>query len=311
MKFLVTGAAGFIGSNIVRELVRQNRELIAIDNFLTGRRENIEDFKDKVRFIEADVRDTERLKTLFRGVTYVLHQAALPSVPRSLADPQSAFDHNVNGTLSVLLAARAAGVKRVVYASSSSIYGDDDAPRKSENLPANPLSPYALTKYTGEQLCRLFSQLYRLETVSLRYFNVFGPYQDPTSQYAAVIPAFITAMLAGRSPTIYGDGEQSRDFTFVSNNVTANLTACRADNVSGQVFNIATGGTVTLNQLVALLNRLLGTALPPRYDPPRPGDVRHSQADISLAQRKLGYSVTVDFAEGLNKTIAWYRGIKD
>lgn len=250
-KYLVTGGAGFIGSNIVEELVDRNESVRVLDNLSTGRRENIEPFMDKIEFIEGDLRDLDAVRKAVEGVDYVLHQGALPSVPRSIDEPLTTNEVNVNGTLKVLIAARDAGVKRVVYASSSSIYGNSEVLPKREDMPPNPLSPYAISKLAGENYCRIFYQIYGLETVCLRYFNVFGPRQDPTSQYSAVIPKFINAMLNGERPIIYGDGKQSRDFTFVANVVQANLLACEANGVAGELFNVACGERYTLLDLIA------------------------------------------------------------
>ncbi len=309
MKYIVTGGAGFIGSNIVRNLLSLGEKVKVIDNFLTGRRENILDIDNDFELVEADIRDTDRMKKEFVGWDIVLHQAALPSVPRSLEDPLLTNDCNINGTLSVLLAARDAGIQRVVYAASSSAYGNQEAEIKTELLLPAPLSPYACQKLTGEYYCKVFWKSFGLETVSLRYFNVFGPYQNPTSQYAAVIPKFITLMLDGKTPIIYGDGTQSRDFTFVENNVSANILAAKAfsENVSGKVFNIACGESISLNQLVAKLNEIFETEIKPRYVPPRAGDVKNSLADIQRAKEKINYKVKVNFEEGLEKTIHWYQ----
>ena len=303
MKYLVTGGAGFIGSNIVDRLVRDGQEVRVIDDFSTGKIENIEHNLDKIELTTGSITDLELVKKAVEGVDYVLHQAALPSVPRSVANPIASNAVNIDGTLNILVAARDAGVKRVVYAASSSAYGDTPTLPKSEDMPPNPLSPYALTKLAGEQYCTIFYRLYGLETVSLRYFNVFGPRQDPTSQYAAVIPKFIEKILAGESPTIYGDGEQTRDFTFVTNNVEANLLACTAPNVGGEVINVACGERYSLLQLVELINETLGTKIEPIFEPGRPGDVKHSLADISKARELLGFKPLVDFEEGLKLTI--------
>lgn len=305
--YLVTGGAGFIGSNIVHELVKRGERVTVVDNFITGKKENLSGLENAAEIVEADIRDTGTMRKLLKNVTYVLHQAALPSVPRSVENPWASNDHNINGTLSLLLAARDAGVKRLVAASSSSVYGDQKVSEKSEDLPVHPLSPYALTKYASEQYTRIFSSLYQMETVVLRYFNVFGPRQNPKSEYAAVIPKFITMMLRGEQPTIYGDGTQSRDFTYVSNNVSANLRACTAEGVSGEVFNIALGKRISLNGLVDELNVILGTTITPHYAAARPGDIKHSLADIRRAQERLGYTVAEDFSSGLRKTVAWYK----
>ena len=303
-KYLVTGGAGFIGSNIVEELVKRNESVRVLDNLSTGRRENIEPFMDGIEFIEGDLRDLDSVRKAVNGVDYVLHQGALPSVPRSIDNPLTTNEVNVNGTLNVLTSARDAGVKRVVYASSSSIYGNSEVLPKREDMPPNPLSPYAISKLAGENYCRIFYRIYGLETVCLRYFNVFGPRQDPTSQYSAVIPKFISAMLNGERPKIYGDGKQSRDFTYVANVVQANLLACQADGVAGEFFNVACGERYTVLDLVAELNEILGKDVEPVFTEPRKGDVRHSQADISKAQRLLEYGGLVGFKSGLRMLIS-------
>src|SRR5439155_15086317 len=257
----------------------------------------------EIEFINGDIRDGATVARAMQGVDYVLHQAALPSVPRSVSDPLASHECNATGTLYVLIAARDAGVKRVVYASSSSVYGDSPTLPKREDMPTDPLSPYAVNKLAGEQYCKAFTLVYGLPTVSLRYFNVFGPRQDPTSQYAAVIPAFATAMLAGRRPAIYGDGQQSRDFTYVSNVVSANLLACEREEAVGSALNIACGKRITLLELVDKINDLLGTKLKPVFEPERPGDVKHSLADIGQAEGKLGFKTQVHLEEGLSRTI--------
>jgi len=305
--YLVTGGAGFIGSHIVEELVRRRERVRVLDNFSTGRRENLAPFLEHVELVEGDLRDLSTVRRVAEGVDYILHQAALPSVPRSIADPLASNDSNVTGTLHLLIAARDARVKRVVYASSSSVYGDNPTLPKREDMSPAPKSPYAVSKLAGEYYCRVFAQAYGLETVCLRYFNVFGPRQDPASQYAAVIPKFITALLRDEPPTIYGDGHQSRDFTYVSNVVRANLLAATAPDVSGRVFNVACGERYTVLDLVAVLTEILGTHITPVHTAPRPGDVRHSLADITAAREALGYRVEVNFHEGLRRTVAWYR----
>jgi len=309
-RYLVTGAAGFIGSNIVEELVKRGEDVSAVDNFATGRRANIEDLLPKIDFVEGDISDRDTAARLVRGVDFVLHQAALPSVPRSVADPMASHQANATGTLNLLLAARDAGVKRFVYASSSSVYGNSPTLPKQEEMPTDPRSPYAVNKLAGEQYCKVFTLVYGLPAVALRYFNVFGPRQDPTSQYAAVIPAFITAMLEGKQPTIYGDGTQSRDFTFVANVVEANLLACEGDRADGSAVNIACGERVSLLELVAQINELLGTSIEPVFDPERAGDVKHSLADIRRAESILGYRPRVRFKEGLAITIESLRSTK-
>ncbi len=305
--YLVTGAAGFIGSNIVEELVRRGERVRALDNLSTGRLSNIEPFLDRIDFTQGDVADSDALSALLAGVDYVLHQAALPSVPRSVADPLASHEANATGTLKLLLAARDAGVKKVVYASSSSVYGDSQELPKREDMPTRPLSPYAVNKLAGEEYCKVFARVYGLPTVALRYFNVFGPRQDPHSQYAAVIPAFISAMLEGKRPTIYGDGTQSRDFTYVSNVVHANLLACESEAACGLAMNVACGERYSLLDLVARINELLGTSIEPQFEPERKGDVKHSLASIDLARRNLGYTTQVNFAEGLAKTVEHLR----
>jgi len=305
--YLVTGGAGFIGSNIVEELLTQGAKVRIIDNFATGRRENLDPFKNKVDLREVDICDLGSLKTAVRGADFVLHQAAIPSVPKSVIDPITSHNADVTGTLHVLWAAKEAGVKRIVYAASSSAYGDSPQLPKQEDMPSKPISPYGLMKHVGEEYCRLFSQLYGLETVSLRYFNVFGPRQDPSSQYSGVLSRFITAMLAGKRPVIFGDGEQSRDFTYVSNVVQGNLLACHAPNAAGQVYNLACGRSINLNDVVRMLNRILRTDLRPVYDAPRVGDIKHSLAEISRATADLNYSPVIQFEEGLRMTVEWYR----
>lgn len=306
-RYLVTGGAGFIGSHIVRALVRQGQRVRVLDNFATGRRANLTGLESEIELAEGDIRDLDAVRRAVAGVDCVVHQAALPSVARSLQDPLTTHQSNATGTLQVLIAARDAGVRRVVYASSSSVYGDTPKLPKVEDMTPQPLSPYAVSKLAGEKYCAVFTRLYDLETVCLRYFNVFGPRQDPTSEYAAVVPRFITAMLRGERPTIYGDGTQSRDFTFVDNAVYATLLAAQAPGVAGQCFNTACGRRYTLLELVAVLNAILGTRLEPRFTDPRPGDVKHSLADISKAQRGLGYSPQVSLEEGLRLTAEWFQ----
>lgn len=306
MKFLVTGGAGFIGSHIVEELLKRKEKVRVLDNFSTGKRENIAPFLKEIELIGGDIRNPEVVKKAMKGVDYVLHQAALPSVSRSIKDPITTNEVNVLGTLNILMAAREAEVKKIVYASSSSIYGDTPQLPKKEDAGVSPLSPYALSKLTGEEYSRLFTSLYGLETVILRHFNVFGPRQDPTSQYAAVIPKLISSMLKGKRPTIYGDGGQSRDFTYVLNVVNANLLAITSK-TKERIFNIASGKRITVNKLVTDLNKIMNTDIEPLYTNPRPGDIRHSQANISRAEKALSYRVEVDFKEGLRKTVDWFR----
>jgi nucleoside-diphosphate-sugar epimerase len=303
--YLVTGGAGFIGSNIVKELLQKEQKVRVLDNFATGKRENLFEFKSNPDFelIEGDLRSFHVVRTAVKGMDYILHQGALPSVPRSIHDPLTTNDVNILGTLNILEAAKEFGVKRVVYASSSSIYGDNKTLPKNEDMSINPLSPYALSKYTGEHYCRIFTRIYGLETVCLRYFNVFGPNQDPTSQYSAVIPKFIRMMSEGKRPIIYGDGTQSRDFTYVSNIVAANLLACTVEGIGGELFNIACGQSYTLLHLVDTLNRILETNIEPMFEEERPGDVKHSLADISRAEEKLGFRVITRFEEGLTELV--------
>lgn len=307
--FLVTGGAGFIGSNIVERLVNEGHAVRVLDDLSSGKRENLAPFGDKVELIKGDLRDPDAVKRAVDDIEIILHQAALPSVQRSVENPLLSNDINVTGTLNLLNEARLSRVRRVIYAASSSAYGDQPVPVKTETLVPMPLSPYAVAKLTCEYYLRAFHECYGLETVALRYFNVFGPRQDPNSEYSAVIPLFITRCLRGESPTIYGDGEQSRDFTYVSNNVSANLLAAKADaaSVSGRVFNIACGRSYTLLELLKEINTILGTDIQPVLAPPRTGDVRHSLADIKAAEKAMGYTVEVDFHEGLKKTVEAYK----
>ena len=306
-RLVVTGGAGFIGSNIVDRLVAEDNEVVVIDNLLTSKANNLKDVMSRIKFVNGDIQDLDLLAREFEGIDYVLHQAALASVPRSIENPIASNQNNIDGTLNVLVAARDAGVKRVVYAASSSAYGNTPTLPKHEGMASDPLSPYAITKLVGEQYCKVFYEIYGLETVSLRYFNVFGPRQDPNSHYAAVIPKFITAMLNDERPVIFGDGEQSRDFTYVQNNVDANLLACTAPNAAGKMFNIACGERITLNQLVEVLNDILGKDIEPLYEEERAGDVKHSLADITLARDVLGYEPEYGFREGLVKTVEWFK----
>jgi UDP-glucose 4-epimerase len=310
-KMAVTGGAGFIGSNLAEHLAGQGHAVVVVDNLSTGRKQNFSGWAEnagkRFQFLLADINDTNQLRKAFRGVLYVFHLAAIPSVARSIADPAATQSANINGTLSVLTAARDAGVKRVVAASSSSIYGDDPNLPKREDRLGKPLSPYALSKYVTEAYCRLFYQLYGLETVALRYFNVFGPRQDPKSEYAAVIPRFCTRMLAGTPPIVYGDGEQSRDFTFVTNVINANWQAATSADAAGEAFNIGCGSQISLNQLIEKLVLILGSPVKPVYEPARKGDVRHSVADISKSARMLGYVPAVSLEDGLRRVLDWYR----
>ena len=306
-KYLVTGGAGFIGSHIAGELVRKGYLVRIIDNFSTGKRENISSFLDKVELVEADIREFKACRKVVEGIDCVLHQAALTSVPLSIKNPLLTNEINITGTLNLLLTSRAAKVQRLVFASSAAVYGEDSRLPKTENMEGLPISPYALSKWVGELYCRLFSRLYGLSTVCLRYFNIFGPRQDPFSQYASVIPNFIGKMLKEKKPTVFGDGEQSRDFLYVSNVVDANILASKASKVSGEVFNIAAGEKTTVNSLVKELNEVLGKEITPAYDDPRSGDIKHSYADISKARKMLKYEPTVSFSKGLNETVRWYR----
>jgi len=306
-KFLVTGGAGFIGSNICKRLVEEGCFVRIIDNLLTGKKSNLDTFIDKVEFIEADMGDNTIARSAMKDIDVVVHQGALPSVPRSVDDPAATHKHCVDATFTLLLAARDAGIKRFVYASSSAAYGDTPTLPKVETMSPAPLSPYAVGKLVGEYYCSVFHKVFGLETISLRYFNVFGPYQDPTSQYAAAIPAFVTAILKDEPPTIYGDGEQSRDFTYVDNVVDANLLAARAKHTAGEVLNIACGEAVTVNKIIDIINEILGRNIKPIYTDPRPGDVKHSLADIYLAEKLIGFKPKVSFRDGLKKAIDWYQ----
>lgn len=307
---LVTGGAGFIGSNLVEALVEHGHTVRVLDNFSTGKRENLAHLRDRIDLIEGDLTVLGDVRRAVQDVEVVFHQGAVPSVPKSITDPLGSNAANVTGTLHVLVAARDAGVRRVVYASSSSIYGDQDpdAPKVETMIP-QPISPYGVAKLAAEHYCQVFYSVYRLETVALRYFNVFGPRQDPNSMYAAVIPRFITALLQDEPPTIYGDGGQTRDFTYVGNVVAGNLLAAQApaEQVAGEVFNLAAGGQTSLNQLVEMLQELIGVTVTPFYSEPRPGDIRHSRADIGKAQQRMGYAPRISLLEGLRRTVDWYR----
>jgi nucleoside-diphosphate-sugar epimerase len=305
-RVLVTGGAGFIGSHLAEELVRRGHHVRVVDSLITGKRQNIERIAP-LEFVEGDLADADVARRAVEGCEFVLHQAAIPSVPRSVADPIASNRANVDATLNVLVAAREARAKRVIFAGSSSVYGDAPTLPKHEGMAPNPLSPYALQKLVGEQYLQMFTRLYGLETVTIRYFNVFGPRQDPGSPYSGVISVFATALLKNRSPEICGDGGQTRDFTYIANVVDGVLRACAAPNVSGEVINVATGGRISLNDLFHEMKSIVGSTVEPRYVDPRPGDVRDSQADISKAQALLGYEPIVSFHDGLRRTIEWYR----
>ena len=307
--YLITGIAGFIGSSLARAVLAQGDEVRGIDNFATGKRENLQEISDRIDFREGDILDLERVRAACEGVDYVLHQAAIPSVPKSVLDPLGSNRANVDGTVNVLVAARDAKVKRVVYAASSSAYGETPTLPKREDMIPSPISPYAVAKLAGEYYMASFYRCYGLETVSLRYFNVFGPRQDPTSQYSGVLAKFISLMLQGEQPTIYGDGAQSRDFTYIDNVVSGNLLACRAPatEAAGRMFNLATASRIDLNQTFEALKQLTGYSGTAKYAPERSGDIKHSLADISRAEKYLGYKPHVNFEQGLKKTVEWYR----
>lgn len=308
-KYLVTGVAGFIGSAIARALIDRGRQVRGLDDFATGKRENIAGLEGSLDLREATLLDSAAVTSACEGIDCVFHEAAIPSVPKSVADPKLTNSVNIEGTLNLLIAARDAGVQRVVYAASSSAYGDSQVLPKREDMVPSPISPYAAQKLAGEHYMKVFSEVYGLETVSLRYFNIFGPRQDANSQYSAVLAKFITQMLQGQAPTIYGDGEQSRDFTYVDNVVQANLlaAAAAATEASGKVFNIATGTRYSLNQAYKMLQGLIGFSGAPQYAPARAGDVKHSLADTALARKYLKYSPDLGFEEGLRRTVEWYR----
>jgi nucleoside-diphosphate-sugar epimerase len=305
--FLVTGGAGFIGSNLARALVARGDRVRVLDNFSTGREENLAGLERSITLVRGDVRDPDAVTQAISGVDYVLHQAALPSVPRSIEAPVETDQVNVHGTLVVLEAARKAKVKRVVFAASSSAYGETPTLPKVETMAPDPLSPYAASKLAAEHYLKAYFLCYGLETVALRYFNVFGPHQDPQSQYAAVIPRFVTAALEGGQPVIFGDGEQSRDFCHIENAISANLLACTASGAAGHVFNVACGVRTTLLDVVHMLSEIVGRKVTPIHEPARAGDIKHSLADIGKARAILGYSAGVSFAEGLQRTVDWYR----
>lgn len=303
---LVTGGAGFIGSHLAEELVRRGFKVRVLDDFSTGKRENLAAFREAVDLIEGDVRDLRTCRTAVSGMDYVFHEAALASVPLSVKDPFLTDDINVGGTLNMLWAGKEVGVKKLVFASSTSVYGDNPDLPKREEMSGIPLSPYALSKWVGEKYCQAFSLIYGIPTVGLRYFNVFGPRQDPKSQYAAAVPIFISRMLRGERPVIFGDGEQTRDFVFVRDAVEANILAAETEGVSGQVFNIASAESLSVNALVRMINDVLGTSIDPVYAPERPGDIRHSAADIRKAEAGLGYRPDHDFRRGLELTMTWF-----
>lgn len=304
--YLVTGGAGFIGSHLSTELVRRGHRVRVVDSLITGKKRNL-DHLPQVEFVQGDLAEPGVAERVVQGIDYVLHQAAIPSVPRSVKDPITSNRANIDASVNILVAARDAGVKRLVYAGSSSAYGDTPTLPKREDMPTNPLSPYALQKLVAEQYCQLFTQLYGFETVTIRYFNVFGPRQDPGSPYSGVISLFSTALLENRRPTIYGDGEQTRDFTYVANVVDGVLRACEAPKASGQVINVATGGRISLNELLTTMNKIVGSDIKAEYGPGRAGDVRDSQADITKARTLLGYEPLVALEEGLRHTLDWCR----
>ncbi|MCZ6815314.1 MAG: SDR family oxidoreductase [Planctomycetota bacterium] len=307
MAYLVTGGAGFIGSHLVEKLVGDNARVRVLDNFTTGKRENIAPFLDRIELIEGDIADPDICRRSCDGVEVVFHQAAMPSVPKSVEDPVTSHRTNIDGTFNLLVAARDAGVRRFVYAASSSAYGETETLPKIESILPDPLSPYGVQKLTGEQYCTVFAKCYGLSTLSLRYFNVFGPRQDPKSQYAAAIPAFITAILRDEAPLVYGDGEQTRDFTHIDNVVHANMLAARADETQGEVMNAACGERITINEVIAEINRVLGKQVKSKHVDERAGDIKHSWADIGLAERLIGFKPLVSFAEGLRSVIDWYK----
>jgi len=306
-KYLVTGGAGFIGSHIVERLVREGESVRVLDNFATGKRGNLAPFAGKIDLFEGDLRKPADCAKACAGVEIIFHEGAVPSVPKSVEDPTTTHQANIDGTFNILMAARDAKCRRLIFAASSSAYGDQPELPSRETMRPAPLSPYAVHKLVGEYYLSVFNKCYGLETLALRYFNVFGSRQDPKSQYAAAIPAFVTSILRGESPTIYGDGEQTRDFTFIDNVVQANLLAAKAPKVAGQVVNVACGERVSVNQIIAQINQLLGKNVPPKYVPERAGDVKHSLADISLARQVIGFEPIVSFADGLKRAIEWYK----
>ena len=305
--YLVTGGAGFIGSHLVEYLQKRGEKVRVLDNFSTGKMENIEPFVERIDLITGDVRDRKACEEAVKGIDFILHQAAVCSVPRSIEDPVATNETNIGGTLNLLIAAKEAHVKRFICASSSSVYGESELLPKVETMSPNPSSPYGVTKYVQESYCKVFYRIYGLETVCLRYFNVYGPKQDPYSPYSAVIPSFIRSLLLDESPTIYGDGEQTRDFTYVSNCIQANWKACHAQGIGGGVFNIATGKRISINQLYRELLNVLGKEISPIYASPRQGDIKHSLADITMAEAKMKYSPRFDIGVGLKKCLKWYK----
>ncbi len=307
-KYLVTGGAGFIGSNLVRHILSMGHDVVVVDNFATGKRQNITDFVDKIEFIEGDIRDRDTMDKAVAGVSAIFHEAALGSVPRSVEDPLTSHDVNVNGTLTVLQSARSGGVKRVIFAASSSAYGDREESPKHEAMTPLPISPYAAYKVACESYMRAYAACYGMETLSLRYFNVFGHYQDPEGAYAAVIPAFVSSILKGQKPVVFGDGEQSRDFCYIDNVCEANWLAANAPAhvCDGTAINIACHAHTTLNEILAMLKELMDSDIEAEYSDPRPGDVKHSLADVSLAKKTIGYEPKVFFADGIRKAINWY-----
>ena len=305
--YLITGGAGFIGSHLVHELVRRGEQVRVLDDLSTGRVENLEGVLDRAELIEGDICDLDGIRPVFSGADYVIHLAALSSVVLSLEDPVRSTEVNVGGTVNVLVAARDAGAKRLVFADSAAVYGDNPELPRVERQEPQPLSPYAVGKLTGEYFCRVFTRVFGFEAVALRFFNIFGPRQNPHSPYTGVLSKFILAYLTGDTPVIFGDGEQSRDYTYVANEVDAELRACAAPEVAGRDLNVGVGRRIKMNQTIAELNRIFGREVAPRYDPPRPGDVRHSQADVTLARRLLGYEARVSFEDGLRRTVEWYR----
>jgi len=308
MRYLVTGGAGFIGSNTVDELVRRGHSVVVLDDVSSGKEENLAEVRNKITFIKGSITDIEVVRKAMHEAEYVLHLAARTSVPRSVKDPIETNKINTDGTLNVLVAAKEMKVKRVVFAASSSAYGETPTLPKVETMQPQPISPYGVTKYVGELYCQAFGKCYGLENASLRYFNIFGPRQDPSSPYSGVLSKFCTAFLEDLQPVVYGDGEQTRDFTYVENAVMANLLACEAPNVSGKVFNVGTGGNISLNEVLQALRKLTGKEIEAKYEAPREGDIRDSQADITQAREFLGYDPQVGFEAGLACTLEWYRG---